>query len=731
MARRTSSRSGGGRSPAPGPVQGSLFPPAIELGGLDPIFDPAMAMRRRKVVWFSIVALAWAAVVFSRLVYLQIIRRGFFEERARLQQQRAIPVRASRGLILDRRGRELAMSMPVDSICAMPAEISDPEGVGTILARILGIPRNPLIKKLSTGHGFCWIARMVDPELADRVRALDLRGIYFQKESKRYYPKGSTAAHLIGAVGLDQTGLAGIEQARESELEGRPGLMLVSTDARQKQFDGRLSQQPDPGTNVILTIDERIQYVAERELNAAIERTAAAAGSIVVLEPSTGALLAIANYPTFNPNQPVRSPADVEKRRNFAVSSSFEPGSTFKLVTLSAALEEKVARPTEVVDCQMGSIVVAGHRIRDHKPFGNLTVEQILVNSSDVGAIKMGLRLGDNRMYEYMRRFGFGQPTGIELPGEARGLTKPPKQWSKISIGAISMGQEVGVTAIQLVQAVGAIANGGVLAPPHIIEATFEDGKPPVKMQHPPARRVISQETAAEMRHMMEMVVLQGTGKLARLEGYTAGGKTGTAQKIDPRTGAYSKTNFVASFVGIAPVNNPAIVVAIILDSPRGMHMGGSVSAPVFPRVAEEVLRYLRVPQELPIDPAVRRRRGAPGSQPDPKLLAEVTDFTPDNGLTSSPPPKFQKAMPHGIAANEAQSELREPSRSVGSPVLLAVSASLMPDFYGKPVREVVEQATAIGLAVDLKGSGVARRQSPSPGSPLFPGVRAMVEFER
>ena len=723
-------------------MQGSLFPAAVELGdGPQAVSDPQLAVNRKKIVSFSIFVLCWGVIVFSRLVYLQVVRHSFFEEKARQQQQRTIELRASRGLILDSRGRELAISMPVDSICAMPAEISDPEELGTLLARILNLPRQELIRKLSARHGFCWIARMVEPELADRVRALNRRGIYFQKESKRFYPKGETAAHLIGAVGLDQTGLAGIEQAREDELEGRPGLMEVSTDARQRQFAGRLKQQPDPGANVVLTIDERIQYVAERELNAAIGRTGAAAGSVVVLNPKTGALLGIANYPTFNPNVPVHSPSEAENRRNYAISSAFEPGSTFKLITLAGALEEKLARPDEVVDCQMGSIIVAGHRIRDHKPFGRLTVEQILVNSSDVGAIKMGMRLGDERMYQYMRRFGLGQPTGIELPGEARGLTKPPAKWSKISIGAISMGQEVGITALQLVQAVGTIANGGVLVPPHLVEATYENGGKPVLVQHPPSRRVISPETAVELKHMMELVVLDGTGKLARLEGYTAGGKTGTAQKVDPRTGAYSKTNFVASFVGIAPLNDPAIVVAVILDSPRGMHMGGSVSAPVFPRVAEEVLRYLQVPQEVPIDPALRRRR-ANGSQPDPKLLAEVTDFTPDNGLPGAPLEEADVKRPSArLFATAARPVQRQqafpvaaqarPSRPVGAPILLAVSPASMPDFAGKPLREVVEEATAIGVAVELRGNGLARRQSPPPGSPLLAGSRIRVEFEQ
>ncbi|MBI3695833.1 MAG: transpeptidase family protein [Acidobacteria bacterium] len=704
------------------PEQGNLFPPAVELGSSPAaVSDPAMAYTRRQVVWLAIAVLCWTVVVVARLAYLQVVRRSFFEEKARLQQQRTVEVRASRGLILDRRGHELAISVPVDSICAMPAEIPDPEAVGSILSQVLGLPRRELVKKLAVGHGFCWIARLVEPEQADRVRALGLKGIYFQKESKRYYPKGTTAAHLIGAVGLDQVGLAGVEQAREEELHGRPGKMVVSADARQRQFAGALSQQPDPGVNLILTIDERIQYIAERELHEAIVRTRAAAGSIVILEPATGAVLAVANYPTFNPNQPVRSPTDIEKRRNFAITSAFEPGSTFKLVTVAAALEEKVTRPEEVIDCQMGSIVVAGHRIRDHKPFGRLTVEQIIANSSDVGAIKLGMRLGERRMYQYIRRFGFGRPTGVELPGEAMGLTRPAEQWSKISIGAISMGQEIGVTAMQMAQAVGVIANGGMLVPPRVLEATFETGGKPVVMSRSPGRQVLSPETAIHMKRMMEMVMLNGTGKLARLEGYTAGGKTGTAQKIDPRTGAYSKTDYVASFVGFAPLNNPALVVAIVLDAPRGLHSGGGVCAPMFPRVAAEVLRYLQVPQELPVDPSLRRKR----TRPDPQLLAEVSDFTPDNGLEG------ERREERGERRDAGTGRRGEAERGGGEPVLLAFAHAAMPDFYGKPVRQVVEQATAIGLALNLKGSGIARRQFPAPGSPLPSGARVTIEFER
>ena len=715
----------GRRRPA-GPVaeQGVLFPPAVTLGDGE-VGRPRLPQMggqeriRRQILWFAILVLFWASALFARLVYLQVVRRGFFEEKARLQHQRTVAVPASRGMILDRRGRELAISVPVDSICAMPAEITDPRRVGAILARILGSPPDELIKKLSVGRGFCWIRRMADPEHVERIRALNLRGIYFQKESKRYYPKGATAAHLVGTVGLDQVGLAGIEQAREEDLQGRAGAMVVSTDARQREFAGRLSKQPEPGLNIVLTIDERVQYVAERELLQAVAQTGALAGSIVILEPATGAVLALANSPNFDPNEPVRSTADMDNRRNFAIASSFEPGSTFKLITISAALEEKLTRPQEVLDCQMGSIVVAGHRIRDHKPFGRLTVEQVLANSSDVGTIKLGMRLGERRLFQYIRRFGFGQLTGVELPGEALGLTKPAQRWSKISIGAISMGQEVGVTAIQLVQAVAAIANGGTLVKPYLTESTFENGGPRVSAPRAPARRLISQQTANQVKRMMEMVVEGGTGKLAKLEGYSAGGKTGTAQKIDPNTRAYSKTDYVASFVGFTPLHNPAIVVAVILDSPRGLHSGGGVAAPIFARVAAEVLRHLEVPPEMPIDPGVRRRR----ANPEPQLLAEVIDFNPEN--TWGPIAGIPAARVERAASGPLLASLPLAARRT------APAQGSVPNFLGKTVRVVVEQATAAGLELELRGSGLARRQSVSPGSPLPAGAQVTVEFER
>ncbi len=693
------------------PVQRSLFPPACELGDRETSMGPVLATARKRIIWFGLAMLGWAAVLFFRLVDLQVVRRAFFLDLARQQHEHSLEVRSTRGQILDGRGRELAASIELESIFVRPADISDPAGKAAVLARVLETPRAELLKKFSGGPKFQWVERLVSPQTAERVRALNFTGLYFQKEAKRIYPKGSMAAHVVGAVNIDQEGQAGVEQALNEPLAGLPGKMVITTDARQRSFSGAFVWSPEPGRSVMLTIDERIQYVVERELARAIERTGAPAGTIVVIQPGTGAILGIANHPGFDPNQPVRgkrnSPQEqreVLKRRNYAAEVTIEPGSTFKLITFAGALEEKLARPGEVLDCQMGSIVVAGERIGDHKPFGRLTVEQVLAYSSDVGTIKLGLRLGKERLYRYIRDFAFGRPTGIEAPGEAAGLTKPPKRWRGRSIGSISMGQEIGVTTLQLVQAVGAIANNGMLAPLRLVESTFATGEKPTPAPRRPPRRVISAETAILLKKMMEKAVLEGTGKLARLEGYTAGGKTGTAQKIDA-TGAYSKTDHVASFVGIAPVNNPAIVVAIVLDSPKGPHSGGGVAAPVFPRVATEVLRYLGVPA----DPTLRPSR----VQPDARLLAELSDFNPENAHQG----RLEAEAPEAPAAPMVQ-----------APALVLAEASV-PDFYGRGVRSVFEEALALGLEVDARGRGIARRQSLPAGSPAPAGARILVEF--
>src|ERR1700719_3457516 len=548
------------------------------------------------------VLVLWCVAICGRLVFLQIFSYGKFVKQAGHQQQRAIPLAAKRGVIYDRAGHELAMSVPVDSAFAVPTEVKDLPTAVSLITRITGDDYNVVMADCRAHKTFCWVARKASDETIERINSLKLQGIHFQKEPKRFYPARDLAAQVLGSVGMEDSGQSGIEHEFDDQLRGSPGKMFISVDARRQWF-ADVETQPDPGDNLVLTIDKNIQYIAEKELDQAIHDTQAIAGTVVVENPHTGEILALANRPTFNPN--LRKEVTPAAMKNRAVSDVYEPGSTFKLVTISAALEEKVTNPNEVFDCQMGSIVYNGMRIRDSKPHGLLPVWGVLAESSDVGAIKIALRLGEDRFYKYIRAYGFGQQSGIELPGETRGLTKPVSRWSKVSIAAISMGQEIGITPLQLVGLVSTMANDGVYVAPRIVAATTQPQSAPQMIAFHPAneRRVISTFTAGEMRQMMQRVVLHGTGKKALLIGYSSAGKTGTAQKVDPATHAYSHTKYVASFAGFAPVNNPAITVAVVLDSAVGLHQGGQVSAPVFTRIAQQVLEYLHTPHDLEIPP--------------------------------------------------------------------------------------------------------------------------------
>ncbi len=533
------------------------------------------------------VALLWMGAVFGRLGYLQLFLHSEYMARAQRQQQRVIEITPQRGAIFDRNMHPLAMSIPVDSAFAVPSELGDQQLAARLLSGVLGIPRELLEARLQSSRSFVWIARKLPPDKKDAVEALNLKGVYFQKENQRIYPKRDLASHVLGFVDLDEKGLGGIEYELDGQIRGKSEKIIVMADARQRWFDGGEAQR-ERGANVVLTLDEKIQYIAERELAAAIAKTHALAGTVMVMNPNTGEILALANWPKFNPNAANEAPA--EARMNRAVAALYEPGSTFKLITLAAAFDQGITRPEDVFDCENGAVYVAGHRIRDHKPFGLLSVADILAQSSDVGAIKIALRLGAPKFYDYIRAFGFGQPTGVDMPGESKGLLRRLENWSAVSIGSISMGQEVRVTPIQLISAVSAIANGGLLYKPRVIvELRRGDQLMPSEglLASSEPKRVIRPETAATLRRLMEGVVLNGTGKLAHLDGWTSAGKTGSAQKIDPATGRYSPTHFIASFTGFAPISNPAVSVLVSLDSPVGLHEGGMVAAPVFKRIAE------------------------------------------------------------------------------------------------------------------------------------------------
>jgi cell division protein FtsI (penicillin-binding protein 3) len=674
---------------------------------------------------------------------------GEFAQRAQRQQQRTTEVAAKRGLIYERAGRELAMSMSVESVFAVPSDIPDLGNTMNLISRITKSDPRELLAKCHAARSFCWVARKTDPEVSARIRSLNLKGIYFQKESKRFYPKNDLAAQVLGYVGMDDEGLSGVERQYNDELHGTAGRMLVSVDARRKWF-GSVEKQPEPGENVVLTIDERIQYIAERELETAMADTHSETGTILVMNPHTGEVLALANRPTFNPNN--SSEIKPDRLKNHAVSDIYEPGSAFKLVTIAAGLEEKITTPNEVFDCQNGAIVINGLRIRDHKPYGLLTVSKILANSSNVGAIKIALRLGEDRFYKYIRAFGFGQQTGIELPSETRGLTKPVSRWSKVSIGAISMGQEIGVTPIQLGALVSTIANDGVWTAPRIIATTAEPQKTPQQVVFHPANqhRVISPMTAAQMKQMMQGVVLEGTGRFAILDGYSSAGKTGTAQKIDPNTGAYSRTKYVATFAGFAPINNPAITVAVILDSAVGLHQGGQIAAPVFRRVAQQVLEYLHTPHDvdLPGRQLMMARRNA--------AAADLDEGSPDHlgaplgpaAVPAQPVLEAKEAPEPGIVAAglrqriETASAAKEEKASLPDAALQKPSSGtimldveqggiVVPSFVGKSVRAAVQVASGSGLDLDVVGSGVAREQEPVAGSHVAAGSRIVVRFAR
>jgi cell division protein FtsI (penicillin-binding protein 3) len=670
---------------------------------------------RVRIVVVAVLAALWAAAVVSRLSQLQFFRYTEYLARAERQQQRLLEITPRRGPIYDRNLRELAMSVAVDSCFAVPGEIADPDLAARLLAGVLDTSAEEIRTRLSSSRNFVWIARKLSAEQAERIQALNLRGIYFQKENRRFYPKRNLAAHVLGYVDLDEKGLAGIEYAFDSEVRGRPGRMMILADARRRWYD-RNEQAATPGTGVVLTLDEKIQYIAEKELAAAIAETRAESGSIVVQDPSTGELLAVANWPTFNPNAPAESPAD--DRMNRAVAALYEPGSTLKILTVAAALEEGLTRPEEVIDCQMGVIYISGHRIRDHKPFGLLSVAEILHHSSDVGAIKLGLRLGAPRFHSYLKAFGLGQPTGIELPGESRGLLRGVQNWTPGSVGSISMGQEIGVTGVQLVSLVSAIANEGWLHRPRIVRELRKGGRV-IPAPFTPPRRVLSAQTAVTMKRILEGVVLTGTGKLARLDGWTSAGKTGTAQKIDPATGRYSLTDHIASYVGFAPLNNPAVTVLVTLDSPRGRYHGGEVAAPLFKRVAAQVLAYLNVPHDVVVDaPALQRASGRKPPKAEP--LPDVRDFAPA---------QMEPMRAGALAASESPE-----SAAAEGPVTVALEEGAgvpVPRFAGLSVRRVTEECFRLGLNPVLIGTGVALEQSPEPGLRVRRGSRVTVRFGR
>jgi len=552
-------------------------------------------MRGRILCIFLLLLLSLCSIA-AKLFSLQIQQGDRLSERATKQYQRRLPVLSRRGTIYDRTGRELAVSLKVNSLFAQPAAIENPARTAETLAPILGLPARELAARLTTDKPFVWLQRQLEPAQAAAVSDLNLKGIGLFPESRRYYPRQESAAHVLGMVGLDDRGLEGLEHQYDDLLGGQPQSVVAQQDALGRLvFRQEEAGRPRPIFDLTLTIDEVLQYITERELQRAVERSRAKAGTAIVMDPWSGEILALANQPTYDPN--AYRKAGSAARRNRAATDALEPGSIFKAILLAGALEEGVVRPGDRFFGENGAIEVGGVTIRDHEKYGWLTVQEILTHSSNVGAIKIGQKLGKSLYYHYISGFGFGSLTGLDLPGETPGLMRRPKGWSALSLSVLSLGQEISVTPVQIITAFAALANGGNLIRPHVVRGLrSQDGSLARRVGPVVIRRVISAETAQTLLTMLKGVVEEGTGKEAALEGYSVAGKTGTAQKVDPATGRYSHQKVVASFVGAVPAEAPRLVILVLIDEPETLRWGAAIAAPTFREIAREALKYLQVP---------------------------------------------------------------------------------------------------------------------------------------
>ena len=660
-------------------------------------------MAERRLAILAGLVLLWGGAIFGKLISLQVVHHREYQALARSRQELLIEIPAPRGTVFDRNGQPLAMSVPAESVHVNPLKVPDLDLGSEILSLVLHLDRAELYGRMQNAYlnhrGFLWVKRQITPEESQNLRNLDLDWVEFESESQRHYPKGTLAAHLLGSVDFEEKGTAGIEKALDADLRGQPGQIRLLTDVKRRGIESQLDTEARVGTAVTLTIDEHLQFVAESQIAAQVEKLHAASGSVVVMNPYTGDVLALASYPGYDPNRPP-GPAEARTaRQNHAVSVPFEPGSVFKVVTMTAALETTNLRPDSPIDCHGGVLKLPGRVIHDsHGGLHVIPMAMVLAKSSNIGAIEVGSRVGQASLYEYARRFGFGQKTGIELPAESKGKLRKLARWGTTSWASISIGQEVSVTTIQLARAAAVFANGGLLVRPRLV---LKKGS---RVMQPAAPvRIIKPETAITMRQMMEGVVMKGgTAPNAQLAGYSTAGKTGSAQIFDMATHRYSHNTYNGSFIGFAPLTNPAIVVVVTLNATHGnAGFGGAAAAPVFHAVATEALRVLDVPKDLPELPA-------------PLLAKKVVDDLSVGDADSGEPNILEDADD-----DEDQSGV------------VAEAGPRVPNFRGKTMRAVLAEAAAKGLIVLPDGSGVARMQVPPPGAVLHPGESIRVQFVR
>jgi cell division protein FtsI/penicillin-binding protein 2 len=721
-------------------------------------------------------------VIVGRLAWLQVVRHEHYSGRAALNQQKEVKTVAARGEIVDNAERELAVSVVTDSVYVdlkQLKEESDRKRAVETLSPLLGLDQSELLKKLSGSSSFVWLKRKLDPDasqaVTDAVAKNKLYGVAVRKETQRYYPNNSLAAHLVGYVDAYDKGLAGVEQKYNDMLVGKSGEIAFDRDASGRSYNRRETPALS-GAKIVLTIDAVLQHKVEVLLDEAVRMSGAKGAGAIVVEPKTGAVLALANVPTFNPNERPESAED-KSRQNRAIGWPYEPGSIFKLVTYSAAFEEGLLKPDDMVNCGGGQITIGKRVIHDTHSYGVLSAEDAFAKSSNGGAIRVAMKLGKEKLYEYIQRFGFGRKTGIELPGESRGIVNPLEDWRIDSIGSIAIGQEVSITLLQAVSAVSAIANRGMWVKPHVIKKiTAQDGgviyEPKVE-----TRQVIGEKAAQMMTRLMERVVTHGTARHAiNLAGYTVAGKTGTPQKVE--NGRMSHSKYMPAFVGFVPAADPRLAIIVMLDEPQGLHQGGSVAAPVFNLVAEAALGDYAIP---PDDKAFRESLVALSkkydSQPDDDSEAQVQQAgaieikaaAPEPGANAAAGGQYADADPlakggkagragkadrgGGERPGKGASAKSDPPRGVDlaeqvSPLIRnlkgapapapprnpppneSTPAFVMPDFRGRGVRAVTQACAQMNLVVTLHGSGLAVRQFPAAGSRVKAGESCKVEFQ-
>ena len=654
-------------------------------------------VRLARVRFLALFLLLWASVVVARLADLQIVEGNRYRARAQRQQERRIEVSPLRGSIFDRDGRPLAVSVEVSSVYAIPDDVRDPVETARALAKHLDVPQPTLVAKLTQKRGFVWIARKIDRNAATALKKAKIRGIHLVPETKRFYPKGSLASAVLGYVGLDDKGLGGLEHSYDHTIRGKPGEVIALTDARRSTYgegEVRNGRPPEEGASLVVSLDSGIQFAAEQALSEAVAEANAKSGVAILLDPSDGSVLAMASAPGFDPNDYKRYPA--EARRNHAIADAHEPGSTFKIVTGAVALENSVVTLEETIDTgdgtiRIGNAVISEH---DHKQFGALNLAGIFEHSSNVGIIRVGLRLGPERLWAGANALGVGRPSGIDLPGENSGIFRKPERWSMLSNATISMGQEVSLTPLQLARVGAAIANGGLLVRPHLVRRIAHPDGRVENIEAPAGERVLSEETSRRIRDILVGVVDHGTGKKAAIPGFVVAGKTGTAQKAG--VGGYMPGRYVSSFVGFAPSDNPRVVGLVLIEEPRGArYYGGDIAAPVFSRVVSQALGILRI-------------------APEEQRL-------PESVLASAPGEKIR--YPEGVVPASVRSEgdaLPVPSSSEGAGEVY--SGDGVPSAVGLSARQALALFARHGLAVHVIGSGFVVEQSPRAGTPVRAG---------